>query len=101
MSIRLHGTRSATFALHAGSERAEIELPLPGLYNVYNALGAATLCLGLGVGLETIAAGLAAVSRRLRPRRAGGDRRQGAVHPAHQESGGRQRDPAHAGARAR
>jgi UDP-N-acetylmuramyl tripeptide synthase len=41
---------------------ADIELPLPGLYNVYNALGAATLCLGLGVSLEAIAAGLAAVS---------------------------------------
>ena len=40
----------------------DVELPLPGLYNVYNALGAATLCLALGVSLETIAAGLAAVS---------------------------------------
>jgi lipid II isoglutaminyl synthase (glutamine-hydrolysing) len=60
--IRLHGTRSASFSLHAGAERVEIDLPLPGLYNVYNALGAATLCLGLGVGLEAIAAGLAAVS---------------------------------------
>ena len=26
-----------------------VELPLPGLYNVYNALGAAALCLSLGV----------------------------------------------------
>jgi lipid II isoglutaminyl synthase (glutamine-hydrolysing) len=60
--IHLQGTRSATFVLHAGSGRADIELPLPGLYNVYNALGAATLCLGLGVPLETIAAGLAEVS---------------------------------------
>ena len=58
----MHGTRSATFTLRAGSGVAHIELPLPGLYNVYNALGAATLCLGLGVSLETIAAGLAAVS---------------------------------------
>ena len=60
--VQLHGTRSATFVLHAGSERADVALPLPGLYNVYNALGAATLCLGLGVSLETIAAGLAEVS---------------------------------------
>jgi lipid II isoglutaminyl synthase (glutamine-hydrolysing) len=60
--IRLHGTRSATFVLQAGPALAHIELPLPGLYNVYNALGAATLCLGLGVSLETIAAGLSGVS---------------------------------------
>jgi UDP-N-acetylmuramyl tripeptide synthase len=60
--IQLNGTRSATFVLHAGTALAHIELPLPGLYNVYNALGAATLCLGLGVPLEAIAAGLAAVS---------------------------------------
>ncbi|MFZ1996998.1 MAG: Mur ligase family protein [Solirubrobacteraceae bacterium] len=60
--IELHGTRSATFELHTGAGVADIELPLPGLYNVYNALGAATLCLGLGVALDTIAAGLATVS---------------------------------------
>ena len=41
---------------------AEVRLPLPGLYNVYNALGAAALCLELGVGLETIVAGLGAVA---------------------------------------
>ena len=60
--IQLHGTRNATFVLRAASGTAHVELPLPGLYNVYNALGAATLCLGLGVSLETIAAGLSAVS---------------------------------------
>ena len=60
--IHLHGTRSATFMLHAAGAHAYVELPVPGLYNVYNALGAATLCLGLGVSLETIAAGLSAVS---------------------------------------
>jgi UDP-N-acetylmuramyl tripeptide synthase len=60
--IHLHGTRSATFALHTVAGVVHVELPLPGLYNVYNALGAATLCLGLGVSLDAIAAGLAAVS---------------------------------------
>jgi lipid II isoglutaminyl synthase (glutamine-hydrolysing) len=60
--IHLHGTRSASFHLHTASASAAVELPLPGLYNVYNALGAATLCLGLGIGLDAIAAGLAAVS---------------------------------------
>jgi UDP-N-acetylmuramyl tripeptide synthase len=38
-----------------------VTLPLPGLYNVYNALGAAALCLELAVGLETVVDGLAAV----------------------------------------
>ena len=61
-NIQLHGTRSASFELRTPTAGAAVELPLPGLYNVYNALGAATLCLGLGVSLEAIAAGLAAVS---------------------------------------
>jgi UDP-N-acetylmuramyl tripeptide synthase len=39
-----------------------VDLPLPGLYNVYNALGAAALCLDLGVGLEHVVEGLAAVT---------------------------------------
>ncbi len=43
----------------AGERR--IELPLPGLYNVYNALAAAALTLSLGAGLDDVAAGLAAV----------------------------------------
>jgi UDP-N-acetylmuramyl tripeptide synthase len=60
--IELHGTRSATFELHTPAGIAHVELPLPGLYNVYNALGAATLCLGLGVSLPAIAAGLGTVS---------------------------------------
>ncbi len=37
-------------------------MPLPGLYNVYNALAAATLCLELGAGLQDVVAGLEAVS---------------------------------------
>ena len=41
--VVLDGTRSAAFALHAGGEQAASTLPLPGLYNVYNALGAAAL----------------------------------------------------------
>jgi UDP-N-acetylmuramyl tripeptide synthase len=60
--IALHGTDGASFELHTPSGVARIELPLPGLYNVYNALGAATLCLGLGISLDVITAGLAHVS---------------------------------------
>ncbi len=39
-----------------------VELALPGLYNVYNALGAASLALVLGASLEEVAAGLARFS---------------------------------------
>ena len=37
---------------------ARVRLPLPGLYNVYNALGAAALAQALGAPLDEIAAGL-------------------------------------------
>jgi lipid II isoglutaminyl synthase (glutamine-hydrolysing) len=60
--IELNGTRDARFELRTPSASVTVSLPLPGLYNVYNALGAATLCLELGVGLDQVAAGLEAVS---------------------------------------
>jgi UDP-N-acetylmuramyl tripeptide synthase len=56
--IELDGTRRARFELTTTTGSSPIELPLPGLYNVYNALGAAALCLALDVPLETVAAGL-------------------------------------------
>jgi UDP-N-acetylmuramyl tripeptide synthase len=61
-AVELRGIRSAAFTLRAPEGERRIELPLPGLYNVYNALGAAALCLHLGAGLDDIAAGLAAVA---------------------------------------
>jgi UDP-N-acetylmuramyl tripeptide synthase len=60
--IELHGTRSARFQLRTPSGATAVILPLPGLYNVYNALGAATLCLSLGATLDQVAAGLSSVS---------------------------------------
>jgi UDP-N-acetylmuramyl tripeptide synthase len=60
-SVELRGIRSAAFTLTAPEGERRVELPLPGLYNVYNALAAAALCLRLGVPLDDIAAGLAAV----------------------------------------
>ena len=59
--IRLDGTTSATFTLHTPQGSRKVRLPLPGLYNVYNALAAASLCLGLGADLDQVAAGLEAV----------------------------------------
>jgi UDP-N-acetylmuramyl tripeptide synthase len=60
--IVLEGTRSASFLLRTPEGQAEVRLPLPGLYNVYNALGAAALCLALKVDLSTVVAGLEAVT---------------------------------------
>ncbi len=60
--IELHGTRSAAFRLHTPAGTTSVELPLPGLYNVYNALAAASLCLALDVPVAQIADGLASVS---------------------------------------
>ncbi len=60
--IELHGTRGSRFRLLAPQGEADVELPLPGVYNVYNALAAAALTLALGVPLADVAAGLAAVT---------------------------------------
>jgi lipid II isoglutaminyl synthase (glutamine-hydrolysing) len=60
--VVLDGTRSARFTLHAGGEAITVGLPLPGLYNVYNALGAAALCVSLGIAPAQIATGLQRVS---------------------------------------
>ena len=56
--VQLNGIRSAAFTLNG----RRVELPLPGLYNVYNALGAAALTLELGVELDDVVAGLHAVA---------------------------------------
>ncbi|HEX3831021.1 MAG TPA: Mur ligase family protein [Solirubrobacteraceae bacterium] len=56
--VTLHGTRSASFTLVIPGGSVDVALPLPGLYNVYNALGAATLCLALGTTLAQVADGL-------------------------------------------
>jgi lipid II isoglutaminyl synthase (glutamine-hydrolysing) len=56
--VRLEGVRRASFDL----DGTRVELPLPGLYNVYNALGAAALCEALGVQRRDVVAGLAAVA---------------------------------------
>jgi UDP-N-acetylmuramyl tripeptide synthase len=60
--IELLGTRGARFRLKTPAGEAHVALPLPGLYNVYNALGAAALCLRLGVALDQVTAGLGVVS---------------------------------------
>ncbi|HSX14498.1 MAG TPA: MurT ligase domain-containing protein [Candidatus Saccharimonadales bacterium] len=46
-------TKSSVMEIHSGQKRAELELQLPGLYNLYNALGSIQLAMSLGVGLES------------------------------------------------
>ncbi len=60
--IALDGIRASSFTLRTPAGSARVEFPLPGLYNVYNALGAAALCLELGVSLADVAAGLRTVT---------------------------------------
>jgi UDP-N-acetylmuramyl tripeptide synthase len=57
--INLRGLESASFRLDTPDGAREITLRLPGLYNVYNALAAASLARTLGATLDEIAAGLA------------------------------------------
>jgi UDP-N-acetylmuramyl tripeptide synthase len=61
-SVELHGLKRAAFDLVTGEGARRVELQLPGLYNVYNALGAATLTLSLGMSLDDVVAGLARFS---------------------------------------
>jgi len=56
--VRLDGVRGARFRLVTPEGEAEVVLPLPGLYNVYNALGAAALTRALGAPLDAIVEGL-------------------------------------------
>ena len=57
-NVRLEGVRAARFTLHTPAGEVEVALPLPGLYNVYNALAAAALAYALDVLLERTVAGL-------------------------------------------
>jgi lipid II isoglutaminyl synthase (glutamine-hydrolysing) len=60
--IVLEGVRGARFTLRTPAGERAITLPLPGLYNVYNALAAAALALALGATLDQVGAGLQVVS---------------------------------------
>jgi UDP-N-acetylmuramyl tripeptide synthase len=61
-AVELHGLESAAFDLVTPAGTQRVELGLPGLYNVYNAVAAATLAQALGASLEEIGAGLARFS---------------------------------------
>ncbi len=59
--VELHGMRGSTVELRIPGGELELELPLPGLYNVYNALAAVAAALELGIEPHRIAAALAAM----------------------------------------
>ena len=56
--IELGGLESVEFTLIAPAGKRRVRLGVPGLYNVYNALAAASLALALGAGLDDVEAGL-------------------------------------------
>jgi UDP-N-acetylmuramyl tripeptide synthase len=57
--IELHGMSGASVALRTPAGELGIELPLPGLYNVYNALAAVAAALQLGIEADAIGPALA------------------------------------------
>jgi lipid II isoglutaminyl synthase (glutamine-hydrolysing) len=60
--IELHGLDGSAFTLATPGGDARVKLALPGLYNIYNATGAAALALALGTPLAEVTAGLARFS---------------------------------------
>ncbi len=56
--IELRGLDGVDFSLGTRGESRAVRLGVPGLYNVYNALGAASLALALGSTLDDVVAGL-------------------------------------------
>ena len=56
--IEPDGLDGVSFELHAPNGSLRVRLAVPGLYNVYNALAAASLGLSLGVALDDVVAGL-------------------------------------------
>jgi UDP-N-acetylmuramyl tripeptide synthase len=56
--IELHGMRGSSLTVQTPQGELAIDLPLPGIYNVYNALAAIAAGLELGVAAERIAPAL-------------------------------------------
>jgi UDP-N-acetylmuramyl tripeptide synthase len=56
--IELEGMRGTRLRARTPAGELELRLPLPGLYNVYNALAAIAASLRMGVGLEQLRRGL-------------------------------------------
>src|SRR6266568_2042511 len=61
-AIELNGIERVSFELVTPKGSRRVQLRVPGLYNVYNALGAASLASALGATLDEVQAGLEAFS---------------------------------------
>jgi len=57
--LELRALDGVDFTLDAHGEARRVSLSVPGLYNVYNALAAASLSLALGASLDEVVSGLA------------------------------------------
>src|SRR3954470_1036186 len=60
--VRLRGMDGSDFELRTAAGTVPIRLPLPGLYNVYNALAAAAAATALGARVDEVRAGLEGIS---------------------------------------
>jgi len=58
--IELHGMRGSSLSVRTPDGELQVELPLPGLYNAYNALAAIAAALELGIPAERIGPALEA-----------------------------------------
>jgi UDP-N-acetylmuramyl tripeptide synthase len=56
--VELDGLETASFDLVTAQGTQRVRLPVPGLYNVYNALAASSVAIALGAGLPGIASAL-------------------------------------------
>jgi UDP-N-acetylmuramyl tripeptide synthase len=56
--IELHGMAGSRVLVSTPGGAVDIALPLPGLYNVYNALAATACCVSIGLELELVERGL-------------------------------------------
>jgi UDP-N-acetylmuramyl tripeptide synthase len=56
--IELRGLDGVDFSIETRGEARRVRMSVPGLYNVYNALGAASLALAFGSPLDDVVAGL-------------------------------------------
>ena len=100
-AIELRGMEGSTVTVRTPAGEFGLELSMPGLYNVYNALAAVAAGLELGVAEARIPSGAGRRPGGLRSSREDRDRRHPGLDPAGQEPGRGQRGSADVAARGR